>query len=339
MKKQLVAAALMALTLTGCGDDVLDWRNASVSGGKVYANNENKPFSGSLTNVPENSLPFNNAFNDLLVQHNRAMERIKDRQQGFFGRNLVCDTTVEEGLVTGTTSCRNSSGNVRWKASLAGKSLDGVAEIFDITGKTVITRNEYAKGVADGKLEVFSPNTGKLIGEYHSKNGKADGEQTAWDEKTGNKISHADTKDGMYVGVQESWSPEGKLTGVVPYSNGAVDGEVKVWDAETGKQTALATYVNGQKIGRATSWDAQGNVLSDGNMNAKGILVPIASAQPAVADLEEDEWATAVKPANKQCVDEWVTYAHKVDGEDAMIGIESMKDWDSMCSDGQHPPA
>jgi len=44
------------------------------------------------------------------------------------------------------------------------------------------------------------------------------------------------------------------------------------------------------------------------------------------------------KPANQKC-DEWVTYAHKVDGEDAMIGLESMKDWDSMCSDGQQPPA
>lgn len=337
MKKQLMAAAMMALLLTGCGDDVLDWRNASVSGGKVYANKENKPFTGSLTNIPESSLPFNAAFNDLLVQHNRAMERIKDRQQGFFGRHLVCDTTVEDGLVSGLTSCRSSAGNIRWKASLHEKGLDGVAEIFDLAGKAVITRNEYTDGVANGKLEVFSPNTGKLIGEYHSKNGKADGEQTAWDEKTGVKVSHADTKDGIYVGIQEAWNSEGKLISQIPYSNGAIDGEVKVWDALSGKQTALATYVQGQKTGRATSWDTSGNILSDGSYNAEGVLVSIESAPSAITS-EDEGWATVVKPANQQCVDEWVTYAHKVDGEDATIGLESVKDWDSMCSGGQHPP-
>lgn len=341
MKTRIAAVAMTAVFLSGCGEDVLDWRNASLSGGKVYSNNENKPFNGALTNIPESSLPFNDAFNDLLVQHNRAMKRIEDREQSFIGRHLVCDTTVKDGLIDGPTACHNNANITRWKASIYGTGLDGIAEIYESTGQTVITRNEYSEGVANGTLEIISPNTGKIIGEYHSKNGRAHGEQTAWDEKTGNKVSHVSTENGRYVGFQKDWSPAGRLVGQVPYVNGAVDGEVKVWDAETGQQTALSTYVQGQQIGRNTRWDAQGIVRTDGNYNANGLFIPIDSPQPTSAALDEsgDEWETAVKPANKQCVDKWVSYTHKVDGEDAMIGLENMKDWDSMCSDGQHPPA
>ncbi|MGS0941047.1 toxin-antitoxin system YwqK family antitoxin [Pseudomonas luteola] len=341
MKKQWAIAAILVMSLTGCGEDVLDWRNASVSGGKIYASNENKPFSGFLTNVPENSLPFNDAFNDLLVKHNRTMERIGERQHVFFGRHLICDTSVKDGLLIGKTSCRDGAGATRWKATLYGKGLDGIAEIYDKTGQRVLTRNEYSQGVADGKLEIISSNTGKAVLENNSKKGLLEGEQTIWHEKTEAKIYHAEARNGKYIGMVEEWSPEGKLIGQTPYSSNGIDGEVKVWSPVTGKQIALATYVQNQKIGRATRWDEQGIVISDGYYDAQGVFTPIEmpSSNDVVKNDLEDEWGAAVKPVNKKCVDEWIDYAHKVDGEDSIIGVENMKEWDGMCSDGQHPPA
>lgn len=327
MKSGLLALAIAAV-LTGCGGDVLDWRNASVSGGKVYAGNENTPFSGQLTNIPEHQLPFNDAFNDLLVQHNRQMERIKDRTQGFIGRHLTCDTTVEDGLVSGPTTCRNSQGVIRWKASLHGKGIDGVAEIYDVTGQKVLTSNEYTKGVANGTLKVFSPNTGKLIGEYHSKNGKADGEQTSWAEN-GTKTYFAEANDGKYVGIVKEWSPNGQLIGEIPYSDEGVNGQVKIWDAETGTQTASTTFVAGVKLGRATTWDTSGNVLSDGNYQADGRFVPLESAQPTAT--------TSAANNQKSCFDQWVDAYHQELGEDAMVSHDQMTEWEEWCSEGKRP--
>lgn len=337
----LLTISLAALSLAGCGDDVLDWRNVAVSGGKVYAKNENRTFSGALTNIPEDKLPFSDGFNDLLVSHNRAMERSDGRKQTFMGRHLTCDTAVKEGHIAGLTTCRDRSGNKRWEAHLEGANLEGKAEIFDTTGTKVLTRGEYTDGKIDGKIEIFGPNTGNLIGKYHSRNGKADGDQTSWDETTGKMIFHADTKDGQYVGIKEEWSPEGKLIGQIPYVNGAIEGEVKAWDATTGRQIALATYAQGRKFGRTTTWDEQGNIISDGSYDTDGRFSPIEAPSPAMEPQEEeqDEWTTAVTPENKQCVDGWVSYVRKVEGEEAIIGLENMKDWNSMCSDGQHPPA
>ena len=45
---------LMSLTLllSGCGNDVLDWRNVEMSGQSIYEQDSNKPFSGQVTNIP-----------------------------------------------------------------------------------------------------------------------------------------------------------------------------------------------------------------------------------------------------------------------------------------------
>ena len=195
---------------------------------------------------------------------------------------------------------------------------------------------EYTDGLPDGKLEIFSPKTGKLISESHSKQGKLDGEQARWDD-AGNKIFQAKVKNGQYVGVAEDISPTGKVVGQVPYSDGFVNGEVKVWDAETGQLVELTTFVQGQKLGRHATWDAHGNMRSDGVYDNMGLFHDTAASMEASDEEPVDEWEAAVKPANKICVDEWAAYTRKVEGDDVMIGLENMKDWNSMCSDGQHP--
>lgn len=47
------AMALMGLlALSGCGKN-LEFRNAEVSNGKIYAHGANEPFDGRVTNIPE----------------------------------------------------------------------------------------------------------------------------------------------------------------------------------------------------------------------------------------------------------------------------------------------
>ncbi|KVE37478.1 hypothetical protein [Burkholderia sp. TSV86] len=53
----LILSSLIAVTaLGGCKGDVLDYRNAQLVNGKVYAGNANEPFFGKLTNVPADKL-------------------------------------------------------------------------------------------------------------------------------------------------------------------------------------------------------------------------------------------------------------------------------------------
>src|SRR6218665_1412757 len=51
-----VSAVAVALLLAGCSKPVLDWRNAEVNNGLVYAMGENEPFTGNVTNIPREQL-------------------------------------------------------------------------------------------------------------------------------------------------------------------------------------------------------------------------------------------------------------------------------------------
>ncbi|MBU9418073.1 hypothetical protein KTE23_15970 [Burkholderia multivorans] len=55
MNQHYVAQTMIivaSILLAGCKGDVLDYRNAQVVNGKVYAGDANTPFSGKVTNVP-----------------------------------------------------------------------------------------------------------------------------------------------------------------------------------------------------------------------------------------------------------------------------------------------
>ncbi|MBV6325514.1 hypothetical protein [Duganella violaceipulchra] len=52
-----IAAALISLLLCGC-NNALDFRNAEISNNKIYENGKNTGFSGKVTNIPLNKIPF-----------------------------------------------------------------------------------------------------------------------------------------------------------------------------------------------------------------------------------------------------------------------------------------
>lgn len=329
--KYLIVTAI-ALSLTGCGDDVLDWRNASVSGGKIYANSENSPFSGAVTNIPGDKLPPSEAFSSLLVTHNKVMERVKEQNQ-FVRGTFVCDSVVEDGYISGTTTCRDAANNKRFVFDLEGGNLQGTAEIYDLTGSKVLTRGEYIDGKSSGTIEIFGPQSGKLVGKYSNKDGKADGEQTSWNE-SGTMIYHVNAKDGFYVGNMEAWTDDGVKILEAPFVDGLRDGVVKTWHSN-GKPYQSITFAKGREHGLAEGWNEDGS-YSNASIYEDGRFVRKVSEEEEPV---EDEWASAVSPANKQCVDEWTAYFRKLEGDDAPVTLEHMKDWNSMCSSGDHPPA
>src|SRR5471030_1184306 len=53
----LLSVVMTALLLSACGKrDILDYRNAQFVNGKVYSDDANKPFSGTLTNTPDSQV-------------------------------------------------------------------------------------------------------------------------------------------------------------------------------------------------------------------------------------------------------------------------------------------
>ncbi|MCY1416807.1 hypothetical protein D9M71_323240 [compost metagenome] len=329
--KYLTVIAI-TLSLAGCGDDVLDWRNASVSGGKIYASSENTPFSGAVTNIPGDKLPPSEAFSSLLVTHNKVMERIKVQAQ-FVRGTFVCDSVVEDGYISGTTTCRDAANNKRFVFNLKGGKLQGTAEIYDLTGSKVLTRGEYTDGKSNGTIEIFGPQNGKLVGKYSNKDGKADGEQSSWNE-SGTMIYHVNAKDGAYVGNMEAWTEDGVKVLEVPYVDGLRDGIVKSWHPN-GKPEQSITFVKGRQNGLSESWRADGSKSGASIFENDRFVRHVREEEEAPV---VDEWAAAVSSANQQCVDEWTAYFRKSQGDDAPVTLEHMKDWNSMCSSGDHPP-
>lgn len=341
LKRICIPVALMC-GLTGCGEEILDWRNAQISGGKVYANGANEPFSGTLTNMPGESLPDSKSLTRFQNDHNAAMGQIKGAWidgRGISKQGVVCDTHVQKGFVVGDTACRSaSSGALRYKFTFKDGELDGAAESFDRTGSLSISRALFKDGTIEGSFEAYSPNTGVLITKYNYSNGQLEGVQNQFDEKSGKKTQEVIVTDGKFVGVAREWDIEGRPTKEVPYKNGLRNGEAKTW--ADGKLFLVETYVMGKQQGRRTEYEADGSIYRDEMINADGTWTSLKHDEVVQDDdAVGDDWDTAVSPANQTCVDEWTRYAQKIEGPDVMIGIESLKDWNSMCGEGQHPPA
>lgn len=333
--KLALALVVTCFSLTACGDDILDWRNASVSGGKIYEGDSNSPFTGRLTNIPESDLPFDPVFNDIVVGFNDAMNVLNSRNQTIYGRTFNCDTYVDEGYLTGETSCHDRSGVTRWSATYGEGGIDDELKIFDTTGNKTLVIANFDKGVLDGTQRLYSPNNGELVRELHFKDGQAHGDQTRWAEN-GTKTSYYKAVNGHKTGVVTEWAPNGQKTSEIPYGDNGVHGVVRIWDAETGQLTRETTFVDGRAIGRQTTWNLDGSVKSDADIRADGSAVnlmqptPVPEQEPASFLLNDDYYID-------DCTSEWMTAFRREVGEDYFIKYDQFQQWNRMCEEGERP--
>ncbi|MAG67031.1 MAG: hypothetical protein CMK74_14370 [Pseudomonadales bacterium] len=328
--KLILAVVVMAFAISGCSESVLDWRNASVSGGLVYEGDSNEPFSGRLTNIPGDSLPLGPKFEEIVASFNSPLGGYENRDQYITGRRLTCDTHVNDGYIEGETSCRERSGVTRWTGYIYEDGMDGDVQLFDATGAKALVTAEFSKGLEHGTRRIYSHKTGGLIGEFNFEDGKMHGEQNIWAEN-GTKVRHFTAVNGNKTGVETKWSRNGQKVGEIPYGDYGVNGIVRVWDAESGQLLNETTYVEGERLGRAKAWNEDGTVKYIVDVRADGTSVIVEE------DEQRLEPAAPASSALSTCEEQWITAYRAEVGEDAMINNEQLGEWEQWCSEGRRP--
>ncbi|WP_051120948.1 toxin-antitoxin system YwqK family antitoxin [Paraburkholderia caledonica] len=255
-----LAAIITSLLVAACGDKVLDFRNADINNGKVYAGDSNTPFSGQVTNVPFNHVLMSQpGFSTAMQIFNTA---VKIPVPGLYNVAL-CDVHVRDGALDGKTVCKTpQSDTVRAEASFSAGVLTDMLTVNDEDGKTALTSVSFVDGQPDGKQEMHRPGTHQLVHVLHWSHGRPDGEEEGFDPDTGNRTLHATLSQGKYDGDFTEYAPDGKqVTHHVKFIHGAKEGVEELFYPDTGKPRQYGQYANGQLTGTTRAWDPDGRLV------------------------------------------------------------------------------
>jgi antitoxin component YwqK of YwqJK toxin-antitoxin module len=283
--------AAAGFLLAGCGNKVLDYRNADLVNGAFYAKGENSPFTGTVTNVP-NIVIFNNpdfgvfarsaaqAYTSAIQLATPRLDRDQFARQAAalmrstgldFSANpddasVFCSAKVDDGKLVGKISCTQAgTDNVVLEANVANGSFDGpiAAYVYDGGKQYPFVSATLKDGKLDGTDEIYSPATHKLIYKGNREEGFATGVEDMFDENTGNKLQEANYQGGKFDGAYTRWAPGGnQIIDQGSYSNGSLDGLEESFDPATGKKIGEAHWANGKLNGALRKWDAQGNLIA-----------------------------------------------------------------------------
>lgn len=261
-KISLLALSSTAILLSGCGSKVLDFRNAEISNGKVYANGANTPFSGKVTNVPGGTVfgP-QQGYGKLITTLNKVSP---DLSIADVGLTALCDAESSDGVLNGKVICKEpNSDTVTIESQFSSGRLDGSFTVHDQTGAHTLAQLSFKDGQPDGKMQVYGAKTGKLIHVASWEAGTLNGEEAGYDPDTGNLVLHATLVNGTYDGEVTRFAADGKtLLYKGTYVNGKEDGEVTRLDPKTGIRE-VDHYADGKLNGSAEAWNASGKSLGE----------------------------------------------------------------------------
>lgn len=263
MRTAILPLTLAPILLSACSDKVLDFRNAQINNGAVYAGNSNTPFSGSLTNVPAKTfLVTNPGYTKLMSVVFKVVQASIMRDDA--GMLSICDVHADDGVIDGKAVCKKEkSDTIRIEAKYSGGVLDGSFSLHDETGKNIVVEASFNKGEPDGRMKIYNPASGKLIHTVTWSAGVLDGEEEGFDVETGNRILHATFVKGAYDGDFTQYASDGKtLIFKGNYSRGQLNGEVSRFDPKTGIRE-VTHFANGKLNGVAQAWDASGKLLGE----------------------------------------------------------------------------
>jgi len=259
------------LLLAGCSK-VLDYRNAEVVNGKVYAQGDNSPFSGNLTNVPMTTITNSQPG---FVKVERAVESasfyaeapnppVTITHLGIPAVIFVCDAHIKGGLLEGNSTCMNrQSDTARVKMSFSEGMLNGSFHYYDETGKTLLSEASFKSGNPDGTQKVYSPISSNLLLSVPWVGGVISGTEKGYYGSTGKQALESFLNDeGKLDGKLTEWSPDGTLIHQVTYANGQKDGIEETFFPDTGKLQQHSEWKNGNGNGSDSTYDKQGNVVS-----------------------------------------------------------------------------
>lgn len=284
----LAATFATTLALAGCGDKALDFRNAEINNGKIYAGNANDPFSGKVTNIP-----YNQVFSDTdgLGKAQRAFLTVVKANDAI-NYQAVCDAQAHDGLRDGKVICKlRNSNTTEIETSFKDGNLDGDFKLYDRDGSTILNSVSFVDGQPDGKQEMYSPRNHKLVHIVHWSKGALNGEEEGFDEETGNRILHANWANGQHDGEYVEYAPDGKqVIDQVKFVQGAKDGVEELFYPESGKPRQTGHYVNGHLTGTAKAWDPDGRLVYDRDYDATGAMVPDSPAlSNCIANMINDQ--------------------------------------------------
>lgn len=295
----LVASLATALVLAGCGEKTLDYRNAQINNGKVYAGDANSPFSGTLTNVSAGQvLGAQNGFGKLM---NMVNYDLSNTTVGAMGLSSICDVHVQDGRLDGKATCKTPQSDiVRMQMTFKDGTLDGDLVVNDPNGKDPFVTVTFSHGMPEGEQKVYSPESHKLVYVNHWEGGIATGEEEGYYADTGNRYVHATRVNGQYDGELFVYAPDGKqVIHRVTYVAGKKQGPDDEYDAVTGKQIGHADWENGQMNGVVKTWDTSGKLLKEVTYD-HGNRIPTAEELAAQATLQQQAAAQLQANTDKQ---------------------------------------
>jgi len=322
-------AGCLTFTLAACGHKTLDFRNAQINNGKVYAGDSNTPFSGKVTNVPAGTIfgP-QQGYGKLLNTVNAARP---GTTLGDMGMSSMCDAQANDGLLSGQVVCKTAqSDTTRIEANFTDGVLDGPFTAHDQTGNNTFVELSFKHGMPDGKMKIYSPATGKLVHTATWDAGVLDGEEEGFDETTGNRVLHATLSSGKYTGEFDRYAPDGKqLVYQVSYADGQLNGDEKAFDPQSGQMTGEAHYVNGKLDGVVRHWNANGALL-DEKIYENGVDVAAAKAEAEKQEKSTEANEALNDPVIGRCVQD-LRGAYKEKNNTSIDNDDLIIEWRNQC--------
>jgi antitoxin component YwqK of YwqJK toxin-antitoxin module len=265
---------LLAITLfasAGCSKPVLDYRNAEMPDGLIYATGANEPFTGTVTHVPDSFLLSDAKGYSKFMQEaggdGYAVARFMQALLGDGSPAFLCNVSVQKGYVDGKATCYLPRTDTRViEAHFSGGRLSGEFVYYnpDKPDQKLI-EGDFDEGQPDGTEKIYSSSTGKLVEKVGWSDGTYDGDFARYNATNGRVVLEGAFANGKRDGTWKQYTNDGKqLTTRWRYREGLYDGKAESFDAETGKRIALVDkWENGKINGESKTWDKNGLLLTD----------------------------------------------------------------------------
>lgn len=337
----LLLAVVLSAGLVGCGKKVLDFRNVELVNGKLYAAGANQPFTGKVTNVPndvilakrEGIYKFSYALSSILPVNDQI--EISKMEMDYAGGLIsallsarsasFCDTNVEEGILDGEAVCtKNGGGTKTYVMHFKAGTLSGDFHYFDPSGGGhLVSSVKFKNGMPDGKQEIFSLKTHQRIKVYPWVDGVLQGNEEAYDENTGTRIGVATYVNNMLEGEVLNYTPDGKqLLHKVTFSGGKRNGIAEHYNP-SGQLLQRGYWEDGKENGQFETWNEQGQLVET-RYWTNGSKGELGSTRP---DVERMGWSS--------CLDLWKEELYQQRGADAQVDVEQYSQWERSCEHGR----
>lgn len=325
----LLAATVLA---TGCGDAILDFRNAEISNGKIFKGGADTAFTGTVTNIPADRI-----FSQHLGMGRLAKTIVPVAGEGaaidpiMKSSSSLCDAKIDKGVLDGAVTCKSAQGgSLRYQAKFENGTLQGPFTWYDrAPGDLVLATATFKDGLLEGTQEIFSPKTKQRIQRVRWHAGKADGDEEVWHPETGQQIGLFHYKDDLLEGEATRWSADGKtVTYRTTLVEGKQNGVEEEFYPETGKPFRRTEWSHGKKNGRFQEWDAQGSLTHDvAYRNDSEQMKPAIAPRPEPTTAESTPSNASAAMSKETCAQAKAAYQLKDDSRQgaSQSDIDEMK--------------